>query len=672
MIFVKLMIENFGVFRDRNEFDLRPGDDHRPIILFGGKNGAGKTTILEAIRLCLYGRTALGNRVRYRDYEEYIQQRVHRHTEVEKKQEARIQLMFEHTHAGNRSIYDAVRYWNLEGAELKEEVSVYKDGQVLKEIPKDYWDDFLRDLIPPGVADLFFFDGEQIQALANDETEAQALADAIRGLLNLDLVDRLQSDLNIYLKRQEKKDRTSLENSMQRVVKRLEAIDQAITQKREERAYHMTQLDRANKRVENSRQSLLREGGGFITQRDELVDRQKEIELLIEDTESSIRNLAGELLPFSIVPIWSQRLQERLNLEGSVKQNRTVFDALKTKAQEILDVLGTEEFKKQHASKFTKDEWLELVSEIATHLHPREIDNELEVRHKISDQTRNILFSWIRESQSEIPYQLEELSLKLESLEQELGEVSTALNRVPDELVANPLLEEFQKSSQRVGTLEEQISEFDLQIHKLKLDFDEFDRERQKIQKQLAEADGIEIKVQRAAKAQVVLEDYLDQITQEKILELEDTFVDYFNRLARKKALVRSAVIDSKTFAVKLYGENKVAIPKTDLSAGEKQLYAMSLLWALRSVSGRILPIIMDTPMGRLDTDHRMALLDNFFPFAANQVIILSTDSEIDETAYNQIDNSVSHAYRLIYDENEGLTRAIEGYFGETEIEGVQ
>lgn len=672
MIFVKLVIDNFGVFRDRNEFDLRPGDVDRPIVLFGGKNGAGKTTILEAIRLCLYGRTALGNRVRYRDYEEYIEQRIHRSSNIDKQQFARIQLIFEHTHVGTRNIYDAVRYWNLEGTELREEISVYKDGQVLQDIPKDYWDDFLRDLIPPGVADLFFFDGEQIQALANDETEAQALSDAIRGLLNLDLVDRLQSDLNIYLKRQEKKDRTSLENATARAIKQLDSLDQSITLKRQERAQHMTQLDRANKKVEDSRQAFLKEGAGFITHRDALLARQHEIETIIVETEASIRNMAGELLPFSIIPLWNKRLHDRLRLEENVKQDRATFDALHAKADEILSIIGTQDFKQARATNFTDEEWKDLVNEISNHLRPQEIDNEIDIRHRVSDQTRNILFEWIDEAQNQLPIQLNELSSKLEVLEQELSEISVAINRVPDELVANPLLEEFQRSSKQVGMLEEQISEIDLRIHRLKLEFDEVDRERQKLQKQLAEADGIDEKVQRAAKAQVVLEDYLEQITQEKVQQLEDTFVEYFNRLARKKSLVVSAKIDPNTFTVMLYGDNRIHIPKSDLSAGEKQLYAMSLLWALRSVSGRILPIIMDTPMGRLDTDHRNALLENFFPFAANQVIILSTDSEIDVSAYGLIENTVSHAYRLIYDEEAGLTRPINGYFGEVEIETMQ
>ena len=72
----QLTLTDFGVFRGVNTFDLSPGE--KPIILFGGKNGAGKTTVLESIRLCLYGARALGRRVKKRDYERHLIERIHR------------------------------------------------------------------------------------------------------------------------------------------------------------------------------------------------------------------------------------------------------------------------------------------------------------------------------------------------------------------------------------------------------------------------------------------------------------------------------------------------------------------------------------------------------------------------------------------------------------------
>ena len=74
-----------------------------------------------------------------------------------------------------------------------------------EDIENTMWQDFIKELIPVGVSKLFFFDGEQIQALAADETDEVHLKDSFYSLLGLDLVDRLQSDLQIHLTRNIKK-----------------------------------------------------------------------------------------------------------------------------------------------------------------------------------------------------------------------------------------------------------------------------------------------------------------------------------------------------------------------------------------------------------------------------------------------------------------------------------
>ena len=104
-------------------------------------------------------------------------------------------------------------------------------------------------------------------------------------------------------------------------------------------------------------------------------------------------------------------------------------------------------------------------------------------------------------------------------------------------------------------------------------------------------------------------------------------------------------------------------MPKKELSAGEKQMYAISILWALADVSGRPLPIVIDTPLGRLDADHRSHLIEQYFPHASHQVIILSTDTEIDEEYFSELQPAMSHAIRLDYNHEEVRTEVGDGYF---------
>lgn len=663
MIFTRLTIENFGVYRGEHRFDLRPyveGDDARTIVLFGGKNGSGKTTILEAIRLCLYGRSALGNRVRKRDYETYIAQRIHRGA-----QHARIGLTFEHTHSGVRSVYEAIRSWRLDSKRNEETILVYKNGETLHDIPAENWGDFLRDLIPPGVADLFFFDGEQIQALASESTEADALADAIRGLLNLDLIERLQSDLITYVRRQQGKDRGTLQKRAEQLDEQRERLLERLREHKQDRATLVAQLDHANKSIESARQMLLQEGGGFVERRDEMETRRNAIDSEIQRTRTAIHDMAADLVPFALVPAWNRRLHERLELEAAAKRERTSHEVLHRKASEVAARLSAPGFRDQFAPELDDQAWGVLVDEITVTITGGGDYADVQMRHHISEQTAESIQNWMAQAMDETPVTLHELSLALERLEEERGELEVALKRAPAEDVTTPLLNTFHRWANEQGRLTEQIEATDEELKRLKLQADELERESRRAWKELAQAADLDARVERAAKAQVILDQYLERITQEKTAELQDQFLGYFSALMRKKHFVRDVTIDPQTFQVTLYGEEGEVIPKTDLSAGEKQLYAMALLWALRAVSGRALPIIMDTPMGRLDTDHRTAILDHFLPLAAHQMIVLSTDTEIDVHAFERIQEDISHAYQLAYDDDAGCTQVVDGYFGQ-------
>src|SRR5699024_6098159 len=105
------------------------------------------------------------------------------------------------------------------------------------------------------------------------------------------------------------------------------------------------------------------------------------------------------------------------------------------------------------------------------------------------------------------------------------------------------------------------------------------------------------------------------------------------------------------------------AISKRDISAGEKQIYAIAILEALAKTSGRKLPLIIDTPLGRLDSHHRDKVIHNYLPQASHQVIVLSTDTEIDQHYYQKLQPKISHAYHIVFDQATRSSYAHEGYF---------
>ena len=107
------------------------------------------------------------------------------------------------------------------------------------------------------------------------------------------------------------------------------------------------------------------------------------------------------------------------------------------------------------------------------------------------------------------------------------------------------------------------------------------------------------------------------------------------------------------------------SIPTNRLSAGERQLLAVAILWGLAKASGRPLPVVIDTPLGRLDGTHRRHLLTRYFPDASHQVILLSTDTEITGKARDSMEDVIAHSYTLRYREDMSATTVERGYFQE-------
>lgn len=136
-----------------------------------------------------------------------------------------------------------------------------------------------------------------------------------------------------------------------------------------------------------------------------------------------------------------------------------------------------------------------------------------------------------------------------------------------------------------------------------------------------------------------------------------------FHQLLRKQSLVSGLTIDPQRFVVHLRNGNEKPLGPDRLSAGERQLLAVSLLWGLARASGRPLPVVTDTPLGRLDASHRTHLVERYFPHASHQMILLSTDEEIDDAHYEKLKPWISHSYRLSFQEDTASTAVSPGYF---------
>jgi len=677
----RLVLENFGLFRGRTEIDLAPRRRYkktRPVILVGGTNGAGKTTILDAIRLCLYGPLALGERVSQDEYHSHLRNCVHRDEGMlVRPQSASVGLEFEFGLAGKLQQFHVERSWDCNGRSVTTDLSVTRDGVPLDELEQAHADEFLRDLIPRGVSQLFFFDGEKIQQMAQASDDDAALADAIRELLGLDLVSRLRGDLSVYSSRFREAD------APKSLKKELNKIDEKIDELQQKRLTIVRNSDQSQSREDRIReeiavleQKLSRSGGSFASERETLKAEEAQLKQSITEIEREIRELCSDLLPFTLASQLCASLRQQIEAERTVQDWQTHQTLLQEQISGLKQSLEEKLFPRNNqprVSKAARQHIADRVRELLDQLAQMPADlPDVPLVHGLSDDDRKRLLSAIDRVLHEVPRQVKSLEAVYEDRMRRLLQVKHALERIPEDEVLEPLLKKLNELNRKLGNAEAAAKKAKEEVLAADYELEVQKRLRKKREDELSSAAATTQRQELVTRVQSVLDEYSAALTKSKIADLTGAVADCFGQLWRKGDVLHQIKIDPDTCSVMLLDRHERVIPKERLSAGEKQIYAISMLWALARVSGRVLPMVIDTPLARLDSKHRRHLVTRYFPHVSHQVIILSTDTEIDQTYFRDLSPAISHAYHLRYDDAEARTLVEEGYFwGRREMEAT-
>ena len=171
--------------------------------------------------------------------------------------------------------------------------------------------------------------------------------------------------------------------------------------------------------------------------------------------------------------------------------------------------------------------------------------------------------------------------------------------------------------------------------------------------------------VKYAAMSIEVLSQFKVRLQREKVAKLSSTVTNCFRELVQKESLVSEIRIDSTTLDVTILDIDGNELLKSQLSAGEQQMFAVAIVWALALTSGYKAPVIIDTPMARLDSSHRANFVTKYLPAASSQVMVLSTDEEVYGRYLDLVRDNVVDYYTLLYREEEQCTSIVHGYFGE-------
>ena len=630
----ELTITDFGTYAGRQQLNLacEPG---RPVVLIGGTNGAGKTTLLEAMLLCLHGRRGLWDAISLKDYHAHIASRLHQAPavgQVAQANRAEVSLAFTHAEAGTSARFEVERSWRRSPAgRITETLAVRRDGELLDDHTGSMTQAFLDGILPPALAGLFFFDGEKIQDLADDET-GRELRQAVRRLLGLDLLERLRGDLTRYAAKprgQTRGDgaRRRLEIAQEHYDASVVALDEAVT-----REAALTEArHKLEARIARRRERFEQEGGAIGEARLDLERRHQEAQSRADSADQELRALIAGVLPLALCPELSAAASRRLVQEAELERDEVVRDHVLDHGERLARELGNSA----------------AASVILSVLAPAETSAPRV--HDLSPTERVRVLDRLEQSREVVPGQASLLATELRQARNNLAALEEALDLVPEPSEIAPLIEELQSLGRELGMFDEQLKQAQVEIAALRHAEALARREHTGASGELLVRAQTSAQTATALRTVAALEEFETVTGRAKLEAVEMQTARLFNRLSRKRELLSSVSIDADTFAMQLRRWDGTALPKERLSAGERQLLAIALLWALRRVSGRPLPVVIDTPLARLDVEHRQRLLADYLPNASHQVVVLATDSEIDGPAADDLSSSLTRRYQLAH-----------------------
>jgi DNA sulfur modification protein DndD len=664
VILESITLHNYGTFRSEQRIDLvtRPG---KPIVLFGGKNGAGKTTLLEALQVCLYGIGAAGDRLSREAYAAFLESRIHSSPALLiQPSMASVRVEFVHAQVGQQARYTVTRTWERSTAgRIAERLEIDRDGSALGELHQEQWQDFLRELIPPGVVRLFFFDGERIQHLAEERADQQELCLSLKALLGTDLIERLGADLTVYRSRLLKPAKATPTNgASEELLKQITEREERVQELKARRSAMEAELRRLQDSITSVEQRLKAEGGSYAKHRETLISQRERATAMIQTLEQSIRHLCQGALPFALSPRLCMSLRDRLVEEQEVERQAAARQELLRARESLNEQIATLDWCPPSLSPKVRGALAATLQNLVTKALGNGHEPTVVVRHSVSPSEASQLGQWMEQARLAAEG-MHELATDLEQEYRSLHKTEEAIKRLPAQDVLQPLLAELQTLNRSHGEQCAILQGLSVDLATEETALSGLQRDLDSIHDQMAAEVTTTQRLRLIGETQGVLEEFRERLLERKIEELARAFTSCFNNLSRKADAVRRASISKDDLRVTLYDREDRPIPKDRLSAGEKQIYAIAMLWALARVSGRPLPVIIDTPLGRLDSDHRRLLVERYFPSASHQVILLSTDTEVDQTYFSSLRQHVATAYRLEFDMTERCTTVVPGYF---------
>ena len=693
-----------------NEFDFSSTCDQKNIVLIGGKNGAGKTSLFTAIKIALYGPLTYGymgiNPHYISKIKDCINSNAFQTDRVKSKVQINISLLIE------REVkkYEITREWTYKKQRLEEHFSVKCHDKLLDDKEQSYFQNYLLSIIPPDLFDFFLFDGEEVGNIFSTSTYNTYVRNAVYTLCGLDIFEIIRKQTGRFVGKATTEKETILLDEYKVLKEEADSLQLAISNAELE----IDTLQKALEEIETEsleHETVFKNAGGITeAEKEELSKQYREAEQIKVESAVKIKNFVETLMPFYIVKEFAKKISGQLATES----DRGIYEYFqqKIKVDDIQEILPK--------SVPDKDA-ISIAETLFERLKPVGYDESNVQIHDLSQESTarvNALISMLENFDSSE-------MVRTVMNRQKAADVTMEINKLlksamSDEDVAkykekeNALLRRRDEISKEIFEQKNRLVELN---NRMSIVAVQRDRAFQAVKENTQNKNVYELSSGLTAMMEALLSHKSEKIKN----GLENLIVRNLRRIYRKDNLITHIEID-ENFKFNLYqdatytavelsnlmrnvGKNNfyitigqkgldqlflkydvntiadlekiLQIKENDscdlyknidlsrLSKGERQIFILALYWAIIILSNQNIPFVIDTPYARIDANHRKEISEKFFPNISKQVIILSTDEEINEEYYGIIKPYIAKEYLLINDENQNKTTIENRYFFE-------
>jgi len=663
MLIQRIKISNYKTYLSL-DLDLTVDDD-RPIILIGGANGGGKTTLFEAISGALYGLKI--------ENKEHFMELLNQGALNTAKPEISLQITFVGKVLGQQQKYILKRVYQLnpQGKPL-ESVSLNMNGNMYvygtMTAPKDRVkaeqeiNKIIKANLPQELSQYFLFDAMQSSELLKKNVFAQTIRDNFENVLGFKkylqlkrAAEKLQQEWAQQRLEAEKEAQEYNELCAQK--DKLTADLNTCIAEQDAKYKYLASVEVEYKRAKDGAQEASALNKKIQELASKIDDIVKRAATYAEDLKAFVDNIEIDLFLTKLASNLAQEINNILHIKEQLQKENTgayPLETLKDVTNKIITYLKDLSLCSESVDEEQVVSHIVAIQNSTNKEDPFGYLDEAEVTalSNLVKRTGSNQFIALDRQRQELEIQLSTLD-NLRSQKQTLEQTQAGGNEY--------LIQNYEAAQKQIEKLKGQEATLKADIQRLEKRIHQFDVQIQQ------EPD---IKFDTLVKLKPLFEKIADSLLKKKKAQIENEMQQQLNKLlvSYKGHVAKVELSDSiEQFNIKLYHTAGNEISLNQLNAASKQIFIQVLLKVLRNLGDYNPPVMIDTVMGVLDNESRDALMEEYFPQLAEQTILLCTTSEIrTDSDYIKLEPFISKTYTLHRNVEAQNTTVEDGYFGLT------